>query len=121
MSEPIVPPDNPTSAVLIRMEGTNGRKDIFAFLICFPRDARFDAGSKGVQLVIASRALKPHEALSSEMEVAKGYAAHVIDELLKRGRMDLIDRTNWPSVVASIAHMIEEFEAQRPRVPTTVQ
>ena len=120
MSDPVVPPDNPTSAVLIRMEAP-GRDDIFAFLMCFPRDERYDTGRKGVQLTITSRPIKPHETLSSEMEVAKGYATEAINELLKRGRIDLIDRTNWPSVVASVTHMIEEFEERRRTMRPTLQ
>jgi hypothetical protein len=97
-----------------------GRDDVFAFLMCFPRDDRYDLGRTGVQLTVTSRPIKPHETLSSGLEVAKGYATNVIDELLKRGRLDLIDRTNWPSVVASITHMIEEFESKR-RVRATLQ
>lgn len=120
MSEPIVPPDNPTSAVLIRMEAS-GRTDIFSFLICFPRDERYDTGRTGVQVTITSRPIRPHETLSSEMAVAKGYAEHVIDSLLEKGRFDLIDRTNWPSMVASITHMIEEFEERRRKVRPTLQ
>jgi hypothetical protein len=120
MSEPIAPPDNPTSAVLIRMEAP-GRSDVFAFLICFPRDDRYDTGRTGVQLTITSRPIRPHETLSSELDVAKGYATHIIDELLKKSRVDLLDRTNWPSVVASITHMIEEFEERRRAARPTLQ
>lgn len=111
MDERVTLPDNPTTAVLVRQEAI-GRSDIFAFVIGFPRNDKVD-GTKGVQLTIQSRPIKDHESLSSELAVAKGYATKVIDALLERGRTDLIHFTNWPSVVASIARLIDEFEEKR--------
>lgn len=68
----------------------------------------------GVVLTFPSGAAKSvtwstGEPIHPPLDAAKGYAAQVLDALMREGRIDDADRTNWASVVAAMVRLIEDF------------
>lgn len=74
---------------------------IAGFLITFPSGL-----SKEVIWQSAVPAPDPKRA-------AKEFAAGVLQQLIDEGKTDDANRTNWPSVVAAVQHLVLEFNARR--------
>ena len=85
---------------LHRLESSNGNPLQGGVLIAWP-------DHRGIEIAWQSdgRLIMP------TLDAAKRYAAEVIAELQRTGRLDLVDATNWASVVAALQHHIAEFNA----------
>ena len=58
--------------------------------------------------------------IQDTLSAAKDYAAHVVQALLKEGKQDDIDRTNWTSAVAAVQkHIIDFNHKLRASIPVS--
>lgn len=83
------------TTTLQRLEGD--RATIGGFLIRFP---------SGTAKTVSWESGAP---VTDTKEAAQKYAVAVVDALLKEGRQDDIDRTNWVSVVAAAQRCISDW------------
>ena len=85
---------------LHRLESANADPLIGGVLIAWP-------DHRGIEIAWQSdgRLILP------TLDAAKRYAAETIAELQRTGRQDLIDATNWASVVAALQAHIDAFNA----------
>lgn len=90
------------STTLQRLDSPDAR--IGGFLITFP--------SKRTKTVHWSSEIPIHPTL----DAAKKYAASTVETLLREGRQDDLDRTNWVSVTAAIERIIKDFNATRTQI-----
>ena len=86
---------------LHRLESANGNPREGGVLMAWP-------GHEGIEIAWQSdgRLILP------TLDAAKRYAAEAIADLQRTGRQDLIDATNWASVVAALQHHIDQFNTQ---------
>jgi hypothetical protein len=66
----------------------------------------------GVRKQVAWRSQAP---IPDTLAAAKEYAAAVVDALLKDQRVDDLDRTNIPSLVAAIQRLLQDWNETRRR------
>ena len=98
-------PLNPMTATIARMEDENN-SNVFAFGVAFPKSTFGD----GPRLTI-SHPVAPGKIIDPAL--CKDYATKLAEELERRGLMDLVVWTNWPSVAAAIQRVIIEFNSKR--------
>lgn len=65
--------------------------------------AKFPSGAQKSVIWASGLPIEP------TIEAAKKYAATLIDEMMKEGRIDDVDRTNWASATAAIQKIIADW------------
>jgi hypothetical protein len=78
-----------------------GNPNVFAIGCAFPRGLRFVVQSQ----LQTGQLLDP--------KLCKDYAAAILEECTKRGRPDLVERTNWASVAAAVQRCISDWNDKR--------
>jgi hypothetical protein len=73
-----------------------------------------DPRTAGIALTFPSGACKAiqwttDKPISPTLDAAKEYAAVVLDALMREGRIDDAERTNWASCTAAIKKHLEDF------------
>jgi hypothetical protein len=92
------------------MESTTDDLAVGGFLVTFP---------SGAAKTIAWRSEAP---IQDTLEASKEYTAKLINTMIGEGKIDDIERTNVPSLVAAIQKMISDWnEKQRARLYANVQ
>lgn len=98
-------PLNPATATLVQMEA-EGNANVFALGVAFPRDSLGDGPQLTVSFpVAAGKILDP--------AICKDIAKELATELQRRGRLELVTWTRWPSVAAAIQKIIIDFNSKR--------
>jgi hypothetical protein len=87
------------------LESTTNDSTVGGFLVTFP---------SGAAKTIAWRSEAP---IQDTLEASKEYAKKLIQSMIESGKIDDIERTNVPSLVAAIQKMISDWnEKQRARL-----
>lgn len=84
-------------AKLYPTESTTNEPDVGGFVIVFP---------SGTTKSIAWRSKAP---IPDTLEAAKQYVAQLVDTMIASGRIDDLDRTNIPSLVAAAQKIISDW------------
>jgi hypothetical protein len=84
-------------ATLKRLESRTNDPQEGGFLATFP---------SGVSKVVAWRHGAP---ITPTVDAAKDYTARVLDALMREGRIDDADRTNWASFAAGVQRIVSDW------------